>query len=258
MIINPAGYIETARRAAREGAAVIRSRYMLPQEIKVKADSNTLVTETDVAAETAIIQVLTSESDFRILSEESGYSGKEDGPVWIVDPLDGTSNFARSLPLFAVSIALVHNNQLLAGVIADPVHDIEYYALKGEGAFYNSQPLIKNPQIDSIPVLIINHGAYAQDKVKFAALTNMLASNYNLRKLGTTALELCFVATGFFDGFICAGDEIWDYAAGALIAAEAGFCFTTWAGNEWDGVDNSILVCRPELQIELLTILSRL
>ena len=138
------------------------------------------------------------------------------------------------------------------------VSQASHLPFKREGAFCNSQPLVKKPQIDSIPVLIINHGAYANDKIKFAGLTNLLASNYNLRKLGTTALELCFVATGFFDGFICAGDEIWDYAAGALIAAEAGFCFTTWAGNEWDGVDNSILVCRPELQDELITILSRL
>ena len=240
------------------GAAVIQSRFRMPHKIKIKTGSKTLVTETDIAAETAILEVLKSETDYRILSEESGISGSGEGPVWIVDPLDGTSNFSRSLPFFAVSIALVHNNEILAGVIVDPIHDNEYFAVKGKGAYCNSQPLVMNAQIDTTPVLIINHGAYPDDKFKFGELSRLLSSKYNLRKLGTTALELCFVATGFFDGFICAGDEIWDYAAGALIATEAGFCFTDWHGNEWNGVDNSILVCRPEHQNDLINLLSNL
>src|SRR5690554_5469856 len=136
--MNQAYYIEIARRAAKAGAAIIWKRYRMPQKVNVKAGSNTLVTETDIEAEYAVIQVLKAESDLRILSEESGYSGKGDGPVWVVDPLDGTANFARSLPFFAVSVALVHHSNLLAGVVIDPVHNTEYYAVSGSGAFCNN------------------------------------------------------------------------------------------------------------------------
>ena len=258
MINNISRDLHTARKAAQAGARLIRSRYGQPQEVRVKSDSQTLVTETDVAAESAIMQVLNAESRYGILSEESGSTGSAGGPVWVVDPLDGTSNFARSLPFFAVSLALADGNELLTGVIIDPIHDIEYYALKGEGAFCNGKPLKQAKPVNKVSTLFLNHGAYPEDKYKYSELTRLFAVKYNLRKLGTTALELCFVAAGLFDGFICAGDEIWDYAAGALIAAEAGCVFSDWHGRRWDGFNNSILVCRPEIHRTLVRELTTL
>lgn len=239
--------IQVARKAARAAAEVIASNFDRPAEVRLKAGSQTMVTDTDLAAEAAILDVLRKHSGYGILSEESGAAGNENGPVWIVDPLDGTSNFARALPLFAVSVALVNGSNLLAGVVIDPIHTKEFYASNGSGAFCNGMPLIHRKHHHSSPVLFLNHGHRKKDKIRFAGLTQRLSSDYGLRKLGTTALELCYVAEGYFDGFICSGDEIWDYAAGALIAREAGCVFSCWQGEPWDGKNDFILVARPEI-----------
>lgn len=255
MNLNLIKDLETARKAARAGAEIIRDQFGRAHNVQVKSSSMTLVTDTDKAAETAIIEVLRNHSQYGVLSEESGCSGKESGPIWIVDPLDGTSNFVRSLPLFAVSVALVIQKNILLGVVFDPVNWNEYYAVSERGACFNNIPVALSTQLSKIPSVILNHGAHPSDKIKYSDATKLLASDFNLRKLGTTALELCFVATGAFDAFICAGDEIWDYTAGALIAAEAGNIFSDWNGNEWDGINNSIIVCKPHLRKSLLKML---
>jgi myo-inositol-1(or 4)-monophosphatase len=249
---NLSADLQTALKAARAGAMVIRSQYGKVQDVQIKSDSNTLVTGTDKAAEAAILDVLIKESDYCILSEESGLTGSKNGPVWVVDPLDGTSNFARMLPLFAVSLALVRDAEILAGVIIDPIHGGEYYAMKGGGAFCNNTLLKPEKPLHKVPALFLNHGSDTSDKLNYAELTRRLSTDYNLRKLGTTALELCYVAAGLFDGFICSGDEIWDFAAGVLIASEAGSAFSDWKGRKWDGKGNYIMITRPELQAQLL------
>lgn len=246
--------LDIARKAAGAAAEVIRNQFGHPQDIRIKGDSNTLVTATDKAAETAILDVLRKESPFCILSEESGLSGAGKGPVWVVDPLDGTSNFARSLPLFAVSIALVEGPDILAGVITDPVHNREYFATKGGGAFFNGTSLTTAGMVHPVPMVFLNHGSRPEDVRKCAAIINNLTSGYRTRKLGTTALELCYVAAGLFDGFICSGDELWDFAAGALIASEAGCRFTDWKGRPWDGTGNYILIARPAVHDTLLSV----
>jgi len=245
--------LNIALKAARAGAEIIRERYGKIPETRLKAGSETLVTDTDLAAEEAILKVLRENSDYGIISEESGQTGIADGPQWVVDPLDGTSNFARALPLFAVSVGLIHGSQSLAGVIIDPVLQNEYYAEKGKGAYCNGERL-KMPRFrkDFGINLFLNHGSCNKDKLKYAAVNERLACDFRLRKLGTTALELCYVANGSFDGFICSGDELWDYAAGIVIATEAGCIFTNWQGNAWQRGENHLLFARPEIHEELI------
>lgn len=255
---NLSADLQTARKAARAGADVIKGQFGKPQDVQIKPASNTLVTHTDIAAEAAILEVLKKESDYDILSEESGLTGNSNGPVWVVDPLDGTSNFARSLPLFAVSLALVKDEEIIAGVIIDPINEREYYAIKGGGAFCNGSELVWKKHLHRVPALFLNHGSHLEDKLRYAELAYRFTSHYNLRKLGTTALELCYVAAGLFDGFICSGDEIWDYAAGALIASEAGLVFSDWKGRKWDGNCSFILIAHPGLHEELLAKISDL
>jgi myo-inositol-1(or 4)-monophosphatase len=244
--------LNTGRMAAQAGAAVIREQFGQSNNSRVKAESQTLVTDTDIAAEKAIMEILSSHSDYGILSEESGLSGESKGPVWVIDPLDGTSNFARSVPVFAVSVALMHENKVVAGVIIDPVHQKEFYASAGGGAYLNGRIMVQEDIVNAKPVVFVNHGHREADKKRFAEITNRLAFKFNQRKFGTTALELCYVATGNFDGFICSGDEIWDFAAGVLIASEAGCIFTDWQGNPWDGKSSYILVAKPAIHSELV------
>jgi myo-inositol-1(or 4)-monophosphatase len=244
--------LETALKAARAGAKVVLGNFGKSRNSRVKGNSKGLVTATDLAAEKAIIEILSSESDYEILSEESGTVYKKAGPKWVIDPLDGTNNFARSLPFFAVSVGLMDGNESLAGVIIDVVNQKEYYAVKGGGAFCNGERIV-HPKFDTeyIPMLFLNHGYAEVDRAKFKELSKLLASDFNIVKLGTTALELCYIANGSVDGFICSGDELWDFAAGIVIAQEAGCVFTDWQGNTWDGTHSHLLIARPEINKEL-------
>jgi len=170
--------------------------------------------------------------------------------------LDGTNNFARSLPLFAVSVGLMNENESLLGVIIDPVNQKEYCAVKDGGAFCNGEKIIP-PKFDTdyIPMLFLNHGYPEVDRSKFKELSKLLASKFNTLKLGTTALELCYIAAGSVDGFICSGDELWDFAAGIVITQEAGCIFTDWKGKPWDGTHSHLLIARPEIHEALVKLI---
>ncbi|KAF0239414.1 MAG: myo-inositol-1 [Prolixibacteraceae bacterium] len=240
--------LEIAQKAARGGAKVVLGNFGKSKGSHVKGNAKGLVTATDLAAEKAILDILSAESDYAILSEESGSLQKNSGPVWVVDPLDGTNNFARTIPLFAVSVGLMEGNESLVGVIIDVVNNKEYYAVKGGGAFCNGERII-HPKFDTeyIPMLFLNHGYPEVDRAKFKELSRLLASDFNTLKLGTTALELCYIASGSVDGFICSGDELWDFAAGIVITQEAGCIFTDWHGKPWDGTHSHLVIARPEI-----------
>ncbi len=242
-----------ARKAAQAGAQVVARQYGESRKARMKDDSKSLVTKTDSAAEAAILAVLAKGSSYSILSEESGLHRKGGGPSWIVDPLDGTTNFARELPLFSVSVALFVEGRPSLGVIVDPISNNEFYAAQGGGAFLNEKQLrLPAHHSDQPLTLFVNHGYAETDREKFAEVTRRFSSSCYLRKLGTTALELCYVATGAADGFICSGDQIWDFAAGVLIAQEAGCLFTDWKGEKWDGTSTFVLIARPEAHAALL------
>jgi myo-inositol-1(or 4)-monophosphatase len=242
-----------ARNAAQEAARVILNNFERSIDFRVKGDSKGLVTATDLEADKIIIDILSSLTPYEIVSEESGTLQKSSGPKWVVDPLDGTNNFARSLPLFAVSIGLMNGNESLVGVVIDPINNKEYYATKGGGCFCNGEKItLPDFNTDYIPMLFLNHGYAETHRSKFKELSRRLASNHNILKLGTTAVELCYVATGSADAFICVGDELWDFAAGIVIAQEAGCIFTDWHGNPWDGKDNHLLIARPEVHGSLV------
>jgi len=256
---NFSSELQIALKAARAGAEIVRERFGNIPKARIKSESETVVTDTDLAAEKAILEVLRENSGYGIISEESGQSGQSVGPQWVVDPLDGTSNFARALPLFAVSVGLMQGSQSLVGVIIDPVLQNEYYAEKGKGAFCNGEKL-EEPHYrnDKGKNIFLNHGSGDPDKMKCAKINKKLCSGYRLRKLGTTALELCYLASGSFDGFICSGDELWDYAAGIVIATEAGCVFTDWQGNSWQRGEEHQVFAWPEVHIELVNILKNI
>ena len=245
--------LEIALKAARAGARVVFENFGKSKDSQVKGNSKGLVTATDLAAEKAILEILRNESDYPVLSEESASKIEMNGPVWVVEPLDGTNNFARSIPLFAVSVGLMDGNESLVGVIIDVVGQKEYCAIKGGGAYCNGEKII-HPKFDTdyIPMIFLNHGYAETDRAKFKRLADLLASDYNILKLGTTALELCYIASGAVDGFICSGDELWDFAAGIVIAQEAGCIFTDWKGKPWDGTHSHLLITRPEIHNHLV------
>lgn len=251
--------LNIALKAGRAASKVILENFGKPKTSNVKDDAKGLVTATDLAAEKAILEILSSESDYEILSEESGTTNRGEGKRWVIDPLDGTGNFARSLPLFAVSIGLMEGNISLVGVIIDPINQKEYFATKGGGAFCNGEKIV-HPKFDTdyIPALFLNHGYAEIDRAKFKELSKRLASDFNILKLGTTAVELCYIAKGSVDAFICSGDELWDFAAGIVIAQEAGCIFTDWQGKPWDGTGDHLLIARKEIHTKLIALIGGL
>jgi myo-inositol-1(or 4)-monophosphatase len=248
--------LKVARKAANAASEVILKKFGDSSNARVKGEAQGLVTDTDLEAEKAIFEILTKETDYNILSEESGLLNETGGPKWVVDPLDGTTNFARGVPLFVTSIGLMEGNEFIVGVIKEPVSGNEYYATKGGGAFCNDKKIeLPKFQEDFMPAIFLNHGYAEYDRNRFKKMVEQTAVSHNILKLGTTALELCYVATGSMDAFICSGDAVWDFAGGAVIATEAGCNFTDWKGNAWDGKGNQLLFARPEVHRKLVDIL---
>ena len=228
--------------AARRAGALIAERFTAAAgDAQRKAGGKGEVTETDTDAEALVLAALREGADHDVLSEEAGVLSRGDlggdgGARWIVDPLDGTTNFSRRIPLFAVSIALMRGVQAELGVIYHPMSGDCYWAERGAGVHRNGERLHVSDTTDpGLAVLYLTHGYAAADRARFGqVLTRCVPRSYP-RNLGSTAVELSFVAAGLGDGFVCAGDEIWDFAAGLVLVEEAGGRATDWRGQAWDG-----------------------
>ena len=250
---NISSDLELAIEAARRAGAVIAEHYAKTKTISVKPDGKGLVTETDNAAECMIIDLFQANSSYAIISEESAPYNPKSGRSWIIDPLDGTSNFARQIPLFVTSIGLFEDREAILGVIYNPMTGECFYAEKGKGAYLNGQPLHVSETTDpEATVLFLNHGSHPIDKQRYAQLSERFIGQYSLRALGATALELTYLARGCAEGFLCSGDELWDYAAGIVLVEEAGGKVSDWKGRHWDRHNAFLLASNGRLHQKVL------
>jgi myo-inositol-1(or 4)-monophosphatase len=236
--------LNTAIKAARRGAAVInRGSFDLDLLKVTKKQHNDFVTEIDQAAEQAIIEVLKNAyPSHAILAEESGASDNlhdDNENVWIIDPLDGTTNFIHGFPQYCVSIALQQRGQITQAVVYDPTRNDLFTATKGAGAYLNEKR-IRVGKRDKIADALIgtgfpfrgsgDKGAEALEEYinMFRIMTNSCAG---LRRPGAAALDLAYVAAGRLDGFFEKGLKPWDIAAGALLVSEAGGIIGNFKGD---------------------------
>ena len=215
-----------AEQIAREAGALLRDR---PAQLHAatKSTPTDAVTEMDRAAEQLILDRLrTLRPDDHVVAEETGQHGEanDDSVTWVVDPLDGTVNYVYGVPQFAVSIAVQQHGESVVGVVYDVMRDDLYAASRGEGATCNGQPLRCSAQADLALSLVATGFSYAADTRRTQAeiLTTVLPAVRDIRRLGSAALDLCMVASGRVDAYFEAGMQPWDWAAGALIATEAG------------------------------------
>ena len=180
-------------------------------QISVKGPSD-FVTSADTKAEKIIISELTkAKKNYSILSEEDGSKINTDSQnVWIIDPIDGTTNFLHGVPHFAISIALKSDNEIVSGVIYDPIKDEMFYAEKNNGAFFNNQR-IKVSKKKNIQSCLFGTGG--KEKIETDLIT---------RKSGSAALDMAYVAAGRYDGYFQNNLNLWDIAAGVIIVKEAG------------------------------------
>jgi len=226
-VSEAAEILELAQRLAREAGKIQRERYETDIAVHTKGSAINLVTEVDHACEALIIGALARErSDDAVLAEEGG---GEDRPGaawrWVIDPLDGTTNYAHGYPRFCVSIGVEHHDVRTVGVVYDPLLDEMYSAVRGEGATLNGRSIRVSEQTELGHSLIATGFAYdvqrsPEDNLDhFAAVIKQARA---VRRDGAAALDLCYVAAGRFDGFWELKLHPWDVAAGLLIVEEAG------------------------------------
>jgi myo-inositol-1(or 4)-monophosphatase len=222
--------LKIALTCAQSAGQYLKEQFHKPHEIASKSHINDLVTECDKTSETLIknqIKMSLPQSSF--LCEESGLETHSSKYLWIIDPLDGTVNFAKKIPFFSVSIALMIEGELELGVIYSPMTDEMFFAQKSKGAFCNHKKLsvTKTAQLQEafgatgFPYRVQDNVAASLDPIRL-----LLEKGTPLRRLGSAALDLAYTAAGIFDLFFEASLEAWDYAAGALLVQEAGGLIT--------------------------------
>jgi len=219
--------LTTAVEAARKAGAIIlaAARDTTTRTVRSK-HRNDFVSDVDCAAEVAILDTLRGAYPrHQILAEESGLSGAVAEYQWIVDPLDGTTNFLHGLPQFAVSIALQRGPELVLAVVLDPLKDELFTAMRGDGAQLNGEPISVSPARD-LNECVIGTGIPFRNEASLDKYVSMLRDishrTAGIRRFGAAALDLAYVACGRFDGFWELDIKPWDMAAGALLIEEAG------------------------------------
>ncbi|MBU0513168.1 MAG: inositol monophosphatase [Proteobacteria bacterium] len=228
-------FLQEAMTAARTAAEIILDHYHRHATGQIdKKGAADFVTQADRAAEEAIMDHLGRKfPDHRFLAEESARD-RTGGRRWIIDPLDGTTNFIHGYPMFAVSIALENDGQLLLGVVYDPLRDEMFAAQSGRGAWLNDQPIQVSAVSDPLTALVATGFPFRnRDKIDLylAGFKRVFLRVGGLRRAGSAALDLVHVACGRLDGFFELGLAPWDVAAGTLIIGEAGGKITDVGGD---------------------------
>jgi len=227
--------IDTAIEAAREAGEYLRQSVGRVRSIETKqGEDRNLVSEIDKTSERMIIDAIRRRfPGHAILAEESGGSGRGAEYTWIIDPLDGTTNFLHGVPIFSVTIGIEHRGEVIAGVVYDPNLDELFTAERGAGAFLNGQELHVSSSDQLITSLLVTGFPYdiaSNPNHAVEHFTHFLMAARGIRRLGSAALDLSYVAAGRFDGFWEVYLKPWDMAAGALLVREAGGTITDFAG----------------------------
>ncbi len=227
--MTPAQLLEVAVAAARAAGAVLIEKLAVDRTINFKDASHMdLVTDADKAAEAAVLAILSARvPDHGVLAEESGASHLERSYVWFVDPLDGTVNYAHRIPHYCTTLAVeeTSTHTLLAGVVFDPVRNELFTASRGNGAFLNGRP-IRCSTTASVGAAVLSTGfptdVNVNPDVPLGLFNQIVQQVRGVRRMGSAALDLAYVASGRLDGYFEVGLKPWDVAAGALLIEEAG------------------------------------
>jgi len=252
--------LNVAKEAALNAGKILKELYLKPHQITHKGEID-LVTEADVASEKKIKEILNGASIAPILAEESSnLELHQDKTMWIVDPLDGTTNFAHGFPWFCVSIALWENNEPIIGVIYLPIFDEFFVAAKGQGAFLNNKK-IKVSDISSLDDALVATGfpydvRRYPDKV-MAALKDMIVKCQGIRRAGAAAIDMAYVACGRLDGFWEIKLKPWDTAAGLLLIKEAGGKVTDFSNNKYNPWIKEVLASNDKIHEEMVEVLKK-
>lgn len=254
-------YVRNVGVGAAYGSAKILCSYLGNLDRIDKKGPMDLVTSADYASEKQIIDTIRYRfPDHDILSEESGESkGNGSEYRWVIDPLDGTTNFAHQVPIFAISIAFEESGVVRAGIVLNPVSGELFTAIRGKGAALNGRPIRASSCLKLEDALLVTGFPYnvkENTRPYMDRFEHCLNAAIGVRRLGSAAIDLCFVACGRFDGFWEENLKPWDTAAGALIAAEAGATITDFSGNTYTIDNKEILATNGHIHDRMCAILN--
>ncbi len=244
-------FLEVAKVAARQASDILIENLgsIRAEDIEKKQIAD-FVTRVDRESEKRILEIIKGAfPEHQVLAEETGGDREKDGYIWIIDPLDGTTNYIHSYPMFAISIALQYKGEIVAGVVYDPVRDELFSAEKGRGAFLNGQRLSISEKTVEMNSALIATGFPFRAKHLIDEYLGLFKEIFNacsdLRRAGSAALDLAYVAAGRCDGFFEIGLSPWDVAAGSLLVEEAGGIVSDFSGgNEYISTGNIVAAHR--------------
>jgi myo-inositol-1(or 4)-monophosphatase len=249
----------TLLNAVQAGASELRRFFNAKFTISNKEGINNLVTEADHASERAILDVIRKEfPDHFILSEEVGEIIQDSDYKWIIDPIDGTVNFAHGIPLCCVSIAVEHKGEVILGAVYNPNLQELYFAEKGKGSVLNDKPIRVSEERSVIKSCLVTGFPYTYLDMPNGPLQvfeKFIRKGIPVRRLGSAAIDLCWVAAGRFDGFYEHKLEAWDSAAGYLIVEEAGGRVTDFKGEPFSPYQQQILATNGKIHDEMLQVI---
>lgn len=250
----------TLYKAVQAGAAEVVRFFNSDFKISNKEGVNNLVTEADHASEKAIMDVIRAEfPDHQLLGEESGKLVQDSNYKWIIDPIDGTVNFAHRIPLNCVSIGIEKDGQMIMGAVYNPHINEFFFAEKGKGATLNDKPIAVSNETQVIKSCLVTGFPYTYINMPNGPLETfdkLIRQGIPVRRLGSAAIDLCWVACGRFDGFYEHKLEPWDSAAGYLIVKEAGGKVTNHANEQFSIYQHKILATNGKIHDELSDIIT--
>lgn len=249
----------TLIEAVRAGAEELKKYYNGDFNISHKEGVNNLVTEADHASEAAILNIIkTRFPEHQVLAEETGEIIQDSNYKWIIDPIDGTINFAHGIPLCCVVIAIEKDGEIIMSAVYAPLLNEMYFSEKGMGATMNDKKIsvsnetsvLKSCLVTGFPYTYINNA-----NGPLEVFGRLVRKGIPVRRLGSAAIDLCWVASGKFDGFYEHKLEAWDSAAGYLIVEEAGGRVTDFKGNKFSPYQPHIVATNGKIHEELLLVI---
>jgi myo-inositol-1(or 4)-monophosphatase len=249
----------TLLRAIDAGAAELRRYFNGSFTISSKESINDLVTDADHASERAIIKIIQDKHpDHFILSEETGSVQTNSKTKWIIDPIDGTINFANGIPICCVSIGVEQDGEMLMGAVFNPFMNELFFAEKGKGATLNEKPIKVSDKDNLLTSCLVTGFPYQYLDVANGPLEifeKLIRKSIPVRRLGSAALDLCWTAAGRFDGFYEHKLQAWDSAAGYIIVQEAGGVVTDLKGDKFNPYQPGIIASNGKIHDQLLALM---
>lgn len=250
----------TLIRAAEAGAAVMQRYFQGEFKISNKEGINNLVTEADHASEKAIFEVIKEDyPDHYLLSEEAGEIKMDSNYKWIIDPIDGTVNFAHGLPICCVSIAVEQDGEMILGAVYNPFIKEFYFGQRGYGATLNDKKITVSNETSLAKSCLVTGFPYSyldQPNGPLEVFSTLIRAGVPVRRLGSAAMDLCWVAAGRFDGFYEHKLQAWDSAAGFLIVEEAGGRVSDFADARYSPYQPHIIATNGKIHDELVDVVN--